>query len=93
MNSNEHGQMVYKRYTYGAGRQHLSFGQPKATPILLPPEREIRVVGQLTHYRNPDGQTHWVTVIDLLPRVFELPRESLATACTVCDPALSPDAA
>ncbi len=41
MNSDEHGQMIYKQYTYGAGRPHLGFEQLKSTPVLLPPQAEV----------------------------------------------------
>jgi len=48
MNSDEHGQLIYKQYTYGAGRPHLGFEQLKSTPVLLPPQAEItRIVDAL----------------------------------------------
>jgi type I restriction enzyme S subunit len=46
MNSTEHGQLVYKRYTYGAGRPHLGFDHLKATPVLLPPEDEAARIAE-----------------------------------------------
>jgi len=47
MNSEEHGQRIYERYTYGAGRPHLSFEQLKATPVLVPPQAECNRIADV----------------------------------------------
>ena len=46
-NSPSGAQLHFRRYTYGAGRPHLSFDQLKMTPVLLPPLVEQEAIVEL----------------------------------------------
>jgi type I restriction enzyme S subunit len=39
-----YGQAIWRKYTYGAGRPHLSFEQLSKTPILVPPNDEMQML-------------------------------------------------
>jgi type I restriction enzyme S subunit len=82
MSSDEHGQMIYKRYTYGAGRPHLSFEQLKATPVLLPPEAEITRIVDVVSQASPTVERQRAAVDLQLSKVSGLRNAILASAFT-----------
>lgn len=46
--SDDNGQRQFRRYTYGAGRPHLSFDQIKMTAVLIPPlDEQHQIIAQL----------------------------------------------
>jgi type I restriction enzyme S subunit len=82
MNSDEHGQLVYKQYTYGAGRPHLGFEQLKSTPVLLPPQAEVaRIVDALARV-IPTIEHQRAAVDRQFARVSSLRNAILASAFT-----------
>lgn len=80
MNSDEHRQLIYKQYTYGAGCPHLSFEQLKATPIFLPPEAEIIRIVDVVSQASPTIEQQRAAVDLQLSKVSGLRNAVLASA-------------